>query len=217
MMILPLSSQIAPKMSGSRPRNIEQPVQIVEVDAKLQVVLDDILDRDRRLYIDAPGVSVLRKQSLRIAFDGVVWHIGNPKSHARFIRICIVGRPALPRRLFFPRLLCLPRQCRDRLGRQPLLFPRLLCQPRHCRDLLLLFPASRASRASAAIASAVTPFAARRKSAISRGRSRMMSVRSDATRPASASSSSASCPMIPAIFLTLSSAGGGNSSRSTFD
>ena len=74
-----------------------------------------------------------------------------------------------------------------------------------------------ARRASRAMSSAVKPRAARRKPAISRGRSRMMSVSSDATRPASANSSSASCPMIAAIFMTLSSAGGANSSRSTFD
>ena len=46
-----------------------------------------------------------------------------------------------------------------------------------------------ACRARRAMSSALSPFAARRKSAISRGRWRMMSVKSDATRPAKAPAS----------------------------
>ena len=96
MTILPLSSQIAPKMSGSRPkpaaRNIEQPVQVVELDAKLEVLLDDVLDRDRRAYLDAPGMAHTREQGLGVAFDRVVRHVGNSKGHPRFILICIVER-----------------------------------------------------------------------------------------------------------------------------
>jgi len=71
--------------------------------------------------------------------------------------------------------------------------------------------------ANSATASAVKPFVVRKSAASSRGRCFIISDRSDDTRPARARSSSASQSMISAIFRTLSSAGGGNSSRSTFD
>ena len=57
--------------SNPAARNIEQAVQIVELDAKLEVLLDDVLDWDRRLHLDAPGMGVLGEQGLGIAFDGV--------------------------------------------------------------------------------------------------------------------------------------------------
>ena len=51
MTILPLSKPDRAEDVGIDPepaaRKIEQAVQIVELDAKLQVLLDDILDRDR--------------------------------------------------------------------------------------------------------------------------------------------------------------------------
>jgi hypothetical protein len=99
-------------------RYIEQPVQVVELNAKLEVLFDDVLDRDRRLHLDAPGMGVLRAQGLGIAFDGVVGHERDSKGHPRFILICIVGRRLQPR-LFFLRLLGLPRQAGHVLCRQP--------------------------------------------------------------------------------------------------
>lgn len=74
-----------------------------------------------------------------------------------------------------------------------------------------------ACRASWAISSAVRPLVVRRSAASSTGWRLMMSVMSVETRPARASRSSVSHPMIPAIARTLSSAGGRNSSRSTLD
>lgn len=62
MTILPLSSQIAPKMSGSSPSPLRgtssSQCQCVEIDAKLEMLLDDVLDRDRRLDLDAPSMGV---------------------------------------------------------------------------------------------------------------------------------------------------------------
>jgi hypothetical protein len=49
--------------------NIEQPVQIVELDMKLQVLLDNILDRDRRAHLDASGVSELAEQKRHAQCD----------------------------------------------------------------------------------------------------------------------------------------------------
>src|SRR5690606_27140711 len=48
--------------ADSAARNIEQPVQIVELDMKLQVLLDDILDRDWRAHLDASGVGELANE-----------------------------------------------------------------------------------------------------------------------------------------------------------
>ena len=158
MTILPLSSQIAPKMSGSWPcpprGTSSRLVQVVELDAKFQVLLDDILDRDRRV-ISTP----LRG---RIA-------------------------PAEPRR----RVQSHRRPCKELEGSSRFNLICFVAAQAHGQGAYLSF-AFCACRASRAMSSAVSPLAARRKSAISRGRSRMMSVRSDATRPASASNSSGS-------------------------
>src|SRR5579884_2896625 len=158
-------------------RHIEESVQVVELDAKLEIFLNDILDRDRRTQLDGSRLSELAEQDLRVTLDSVVGHIGNSKRHSGSSSS---ASSSAANGAYFSFALC-------------------------------------ACRARRAMSSAVSPLAARRKSAISRGRSRIISVRSEATRPALANSSSASCPRMPAIFRTLSSAGGGNSSRSTFD
>src|SRR3954453_17740635 len=67
------------------------------------------------------------------------------------------------------------------------------------------------------MSSGPSPRAVRRKLAISRGRSLMMSLTSEATLPASASSSSGSWSSRRAMSLTRASAGGGSSSRSILD
>src|SRR4030088_2972542 len=58
-------------------RHIEQPVQVVELDAKLEVLLDDILDQNRCPYLRAFGGRILREQGRGIAFDSIVVYIGN--------------------------------------------------------------------------------------------------------------------------------------------
>ena len=50
---------------------------VVELDAELQVLLDDVLDRDRRLDRDAACMGIFGEQRLRVAFDRLVGHIGN--------------------------------------------------------------------------------------------------------------------------------------------
>src|SRR5215831_19006756 len=144
------------------------------------MLFDDIVDGDRRPYLHTFGMRVLRKQSLRVAFNGLFGYVRDSEDHFGQSSSASSNTRTLLLERYFSFALC---ACRARL----------------------------------AISSAVNPFAARRKSAISRGRRRMISVRSDATRPASASNSSGSRPMISAIFFTLSSAGGSKSPRSILD
>jgi hypothetical protein len=55
-------------------RHIKQAGQIVELDTKFQVLLDDVLNRNRRAYFNAPGMGILSEQThagniLRNQFD----------------------------------------------------------------------------------------------------------------------------------------------------
>ncbi len=88
------------------------------------------------------------------------------------------------------------------------------CRIHKTLRVTLAFPASRDSRARS---SALRPLAVRSSADISTGCRLMMSARSEGTRPAIASNSSGSHSRICAIDRTLSSVGGVNSSRSTFD
>ena len=85
MIISPVSSQIAPKMSGSVPNpprgTLEQTVQVVELDVKLQMLLDDVLDRDWGSYRHSSGMRKLHKQGLGVAFNGLIRNVGNSKRH----------------------------------------------------------------------------------------------------------------------------------------
>src|SRR5439155_12403634 len=62
-------------------RNLEQTVQVIELDMELQVLLDDILDRDWDSYRRSSGMRKLRKQGLGVAFNGLVRNVGNLKRH----------------------------------------------------------------------------------------------------------------------------------------
>jgi hypothetical protein len=55
--------------SKSVARDVEQPVQSIELDSKFELL--DVLDRDWRPYLDPLGASVLCKQGLGVVFDGV--------------------------------------------------------------------------------------------------------------------------------------------------
>jgi hypothetical protein len=55
--------------SKSAARDVEQPVQSIELDSKFE--LPDVLDRDWRPYLDPLGTSVLCMQGLGVVFDGV--------------------------------------------------------------------------------------------------------------------------------------------------
>jgi hypothetical protein len=93
--------------SGPTARDPEQMVQVVEFDVKLQMLLDDVLDRDWGPYRHTSGMRKLRKQGLGVALNGLVRKVGNLKRH--FVRslICIFERKnAITLTLF---LLCLLR------------------------------------------------------------------------------------------------------------
>jgi hypothetical protein len=62
-------------------RHTEQPVRVVELDADLQVLLDDIVDRDGRFDRDATRMSIFGQERPRVLFDGLVGHIGNELGH----------------------------------------------------------------------------------------------------------------------------------------
>ena len=51
--------------------------RVVELDADLQVLLDDVLDRDGRFIPTPRAWAYSRKQRLRIPFDRIVGDIGN--------------------------------------------------------------------------------------------------------------------------------------------
>jgi hypothetical protein len=55
-----------------KPPNAEPAVQVIKLDVKLKVLLDDLLNRDRRLYLCAFGVGIVRKQGLGVAFNFLV-------------------------------------------------------------------------------------------------------------------------------------------------
>src|SRR5262249_17871928 len=158
----------------STTRNSKQAMQVIELDPKPEVLLDDVLNRDWRLQLQFFGIRILRKQGFGVAFDTLIGDVRHSKSH--------LGRSSSA----------------SSNASTPL--------PEHYFSFA--FCALRARRARS---SAVKFFAARKKSAIWRGCWRMMSVRSEATRPARASNSSVSRSIISAIFLTLSSAGGSKS------
>src|SRR6478672_8141757 len=61
--------------------NLEPTVQVVELDMKLQMLLDDILDRDWGSYRHSSGMRKLRKQGLGVAFNGLIHNVGNSKRH----------------------------------------------------------------------------------------------------------------------------------------
>ena len=54
---------------------------VVELDADLQVLLDDIVDRDRRFDRDAARMSIFGEKRLRVLFDRLVGHVGNELGH----------------------------------------------------------------------------------------------------------------------------------------
>ncbi len=65
----------------ARTRHAEQPVRVVELDADLQVLLDDVVDRDGRFDRDAARVGIFGQERLRVLFDRLVGHIGNELGH----------------------------------------------------------------------------------------------------------------------------------------
>ena len=68
---------------------------VVELEAELEVLLDDILDRDRWLDDDATRLRVFGQQRRRIALDRLVGKVGGGFAHQSFILICILGNIAV--------------------------------------------------------------------------------------------------------------------------
>src|SRR4051794_23886627 len=157
---------------------VEQSVHVVEFDAELQILLDDVLYGNRQRDHNSARLCVCRQQRRRVALDLLLVEIGHFLWHQVIILASASSGRGLGHHASFTFCAC---------------------------------------RASRAMSSAVRPLVVRRSAASSTGRRLMISEMSVDTRPARASSSSASHPMILAIALTLSSTGGENSSRSTFD
>ena len=85
------SKKIAAKDVGieTRTRHAEQFVGVVELDAELEVLLDDVFDGDRRRDDDAARVRVFGQQRRRIALDHLVGKVGNELGHVIRILFCI--------------------------------------------------------------------------------------------------------------------------------
>ena len=62
-------------------RHAEQLVGIVELEAELEVLLDDVLDRDRRLHYDTTRLRIFGKQYRGIALDRLVGKVRNEPAH----------------------------------------------------------------------------------------------------------------------------------------
>lgn len=64
-----------------RPRDIVAGVKVVELDAELEVLFHDVLDRDRRFENDPLCMRILSKQRGGVALDGLLGEIGNMSAH----------------------------------------------------------------------------------------------------------------------------------------
>jgi hypothetical protein len=95
MTISPSSNQIAPRIVWIRTyalaRDFEPTMQVVELDVKLQMLLDDVLDRDRGSYLYPFAVGVFREQGLGVAFNDLVGDVRHLKRHVVRL-ICIDKR-----------------------------------------------------------------------------------------------------------------------------
>ncbi|MER8809561.1 hypothetical protein [Mesorhizobium australicum] len=67
--------------ADARTRHAEQPVRVVELNADLQVLLDDVVDRDRRFDRDAARMGIFSKKRLRVFFNCLVGDIGYELGH----------------------------------------------------------------------------------------------------------------------------------------
>lgn len=76
-----------------RPRDIVAGVKVVELNAELEVLLDDVLDRDRRFENDPPCILKFREQRGGVAFDSLLGEVGNMSAHLSSF-ICIHGASA---------------------------------------------------------------------------------------------------------------------------
>jgi len=65
-------------------------VHVVELDPKLKVLLNEILDWNWWRDGDTIRVRVFGQQSRCIALDGLIGEVGNKFGHATCILICIV-------------------------------------------------------------------------------------------------------------------------------
>src|SRR5262249_8727528 len=87
--------------------NTKQAVQIIEIDPKLEMLFNDVLDGNRRLHLQPCGVGILRKQGFGVAFNGLIGDVRHPKGHsgrsssassnpARVYRTTISPSPSAP-------------------------------------------------------------------------------------------------------------------------
>ena len=62
---------------------------VVELDAELEVLLNNVFDGDRRLDGDATRLRVFGQQRRRIALDHLLGKVGNKLGHVIRILFCI--------------------------------------------------------------------------------------------------------------------------------
>ncbi|MDQ3776982.1 MAG: hypothetical protein M3461_22865 [Pseudomonadota bacterium] len=73
-------------------------MQVAEIDAQLEMLLNNVLDEDRGLHGDAPRAGVLREQRSGVEFDCLLGEIANLDRHVVAIVICTDNVPESPDR-----------------------------------------------------------------------------------------------------------------------
>jgi hypothetical protein len=79
----------------ARTWNAEKPTQVVELDAKLEVLFDNVVNGNRRLDCKLPRMRILGDERFRILLDRLIGHVDNFQFHRVFILICIVSRTSI--------------------------------------------------------------------------------------------------------------------------
>ena len=94
-------------------------MHVVELDAKLQMLLHDVLDGDRRRNHDVARLRILGQQRRRIALDLLLLEVGHSLRHRVVILSSASARPQ-PTPSLVLHFLCLSGQPADVVGRQSL-------------------------------------------------------------------------------------------------
>ena len=98
---------------------VEQSVHVVELDSELQILLDDVLDGDRRSDHGAARPGKFGQQCRRITLDLLLFEIGHFLRHQVVILSSASSKPS-PTPSLVLYLLCLSGEPGDVIGRQAL-------------------------------------------------------------------------------------------------